>query len=380
MEKLSKTGNKKFLIRAALLTGLVIGFLIGGTFIYHSISNESDTYEAVIFNTISGTVTIVDAINFNIVTETPLEIIPGQYGAHFNSKLNKLYLIHHGQSEILVLNPQTLEVKYKIPIGENIQHAGIFDEKEEVFFVVSRDTNSLILLNTTSDRIISEIRVQEAPHHVARYDDIAIVTNTKSRTLSFIDINEEKVVKNLRLKSEPLMIVAGHNNKKIFIGTAEADDKIRKIPARILVLDDILDRIFGRANFRYVEPGEIILESTPHGLAVTKDDKNLLVTIPEMNKLLIIDIKTLEIIKELETGKSPHNVDIDPEGKFAYVTNSDDATVSIIDIQKMEIITVLETGNGPHNVQFFNIIGESGKSGSNTEARKVIGANFNCGG
>ena len=46
----------------------------------------------------------------------------------------------------------------------------------------------------------------------------------------------------------------------------------------------------------------------------------------------------------------------------------------------MEIITVLETGNGPHNVQFFNIIGESGKSGSNTEARKVIGANFNCGG
>ena len=187
-------------------------------------------------------------------------------------------------------------------------------------------------------------------------------------------------MKNLRLKSEPLMIVAGHNNKKIFIGTAEADDKIRKIPARILVLDDILDRIFGRANFRFVEPGEIILESTPHGLAVTKDDKNLLFTIPEMNKLLIIDIKTLEIIKELETGKSPHNVDIDPEGKFAYVTNSDDATVSIIDIQKMEIITVLETGNGPHNVQFFNIIGESGKSGSNTEARKVIGANFNCGG
>ena len=380
MKKLSKNGNKNFLIRASLITGLVIGFLIGGTFIYHSISNESNTYQAVIFNTISGTVTIVDPINFNIVTEIPFKISPDQYGAHFNSKLNKLYLIHHGQSEILVLNPQTLEIKYKIPVGENIQHGGIFDEKEEVFFIVSRDTNSLILLNTTSDRIISEIKVQESPHHVARYDNIAVVTNTKSRTLSFIDIDEKEVVKNIRLKSEPLMIVAGHNNKKIFIGTAEIDDQGRKIPARIVIFDDVLDRVFGRGNFRFLEPGEIILESTPHGLALTKDDKNLLVTIPEMNKLLIIDVKTLEIIKELETGKFPHNINIDPEGRFAYVTNSNDATVAIIDIQKMEIVTVLETGNGPHNVQFFNIMGESGKSGPNTEARKVVGANFNCGG
>ena len=219
MKKLSKNGNKNFLIKASLITGLVIGFLIGGTFIYHSISNESNTYQAVIFNTISGTATIVDPINFNIVTEIPFKISPDQYGAHFNSKLNKLYLIHHGQSEILVLNPQTLEIKYKIPVGENIQHGGIFDEKEEVFFIVSRDTNSLILLNTTSDRIISEIKVQESPHHVARYDNIAVVTNTKSRTLSFIDIDEKEVVKNIRLKSEPLMIVAGHNNKKIFIGS-----------------------------------------------------------------------------------------------------------------------------------------------------------------
>ena len=109
MKKLSNSGNNSFLIRASLVTGLVIGFLIGGTFIYHAGSNESDTYQAVIFNTISGTATIVDPINFNIATEIPFEISPGQYGAHFNSKLNKLYLIHHGQSEILVLDPQTLE-------------------------------------------------------------------------------------------------------------------------------------------------------------------------------------------------------------------------------------------------------------------------------
>lgn len=383
MKKLSNSGNNSFLIRASLVTGLVIGFLIGGTFIYHAGSNESDTYQAVIFNTISGTATIVDPINFNIATEIPFEISPGQYGAHFNSKLNKLYLIHHGQSEILVLDPQTLEIKYKIPAGENIQHAGLFDEKEDVFFIVSRDTNSLILLNATSDRIISKIKVQEAPHHVALYENIAVVTNTKARTLSFIDINEEKIVKNIRLKSEPLMIVAGHENKKIFIGTAEQDDLARKIPARIVVFEDILDRlpavVVGNRH-SFIEPGEIILESTPHGLAVTEDDKNLLVTIPEMNKVLVIDVERLEIIKELETGKFPHNINIDPDGRFAYVTNSGDATVSIIDIQKMEVVSVVETGNGPQNVQFFNIMGELSNSGPNNQVRKVVSANFNCGG
>ena len=202
-------------------------------------------------------------------------------------------------------------------------------------------------------------------------------------TYGITKLMSEKIVKNIRLKSEPLMIVAGHENKKIFIGTAEQDDLARKIPARIVVFEDILDRlppVVAGNRHSFIEPGEIILESTPHGLAVTEDDKNLLVTIPEMNKVLVIDVERLEIIKELETGKFPHNINIDPDGRFAYVTNSGDATVSIIDIQKMEVVSVVETGNGPQNVQFFNIMGELSNSGPNNQVRKVVSANFNCGG
>ena len=110
----------------------------------------------------------------------------GQYGAHYNEKNNKLYLIHGGESELLTLDPQSLEIQSKVRVGPNLQHAGIFDDKGEIFFLISRDSNSLIMINTTTDRIISRIEVQEQPHHLALLADFVAVTNTESQSISIV--------------------------------------------------------------------------------------------------------------------------------------------------------------------------------------------------
>ena len=44
------------------------------------------------------------------------------------------------------------------------------------------------MINTTTDRIISRIEVQEQPHHVALLKDSVAVTNTESQSISIVDI------------------------------------------------------------------------------------------------------------------------------------------------------------------------------------------------
>ena len=101
---MSEQNNQRVLLVSVIITALTIGFLIGGTFVYHTNNEiELEQYQAVVFNTISKTATVIDNIEFNTLTNIEIDIEAGQYGAYFNENNNKLYLIHDGQSELLII-------------------------------------------------------------------------------------------------------------------------------------------------------------------------------------------------------------------------------------------------------------------------------------
>ena len=67
------------LLVSAVIAALTIGFLIGGTFVYHS-NNETDVkqYQAVVFNTIGKTATVIDNYLLTSLTNINIEIESGQ--------------------------------------------------------------------------------------------------------------------------------------------------------------------------------------------------------------------------------------------------------------------------------------------------------------
>ena len=230
--------------------------------------------------------------------------------------------------------------------------------KGDIFFLISRDSNSLVMINTTTDKIISRIEVQEQPHHVALLSDSVAVTNTESQSISIVDFRELEVVNNIKIDADPLMIVSD-KDERIIVGAIR--------PAKLFFIDN--EEVKNSIN----------LESDPHGIALTADGENVIVTLPEEDKVLIINMKG-EIIKELQTGDFPHNIDIDPNGKYGYISNSNDASVSIMDLTNFEIVATIETGNGSHNVQFYNIMNSNTQINTAKDGGKIISANFNCGG
>ena len=79
----------------------------------------------------------------------------------------------------------------------------------------------------------------------------------------------------------------------------------------------------------------IAVGSLPHGLAVTPDNRSLLVTHDGSDDLWILDVQTFQTVAIVpQAGNGPHMVAVHPGGQEAWLGNVDGGDVSIVDLQK----------------------------------------------
>src|SRR5580658_171093 len=85
----------------------------------------------------------------------------------------------------------------------------------------------------------------------------------------------------------------------------------------------------------------------PRGIALTKDQKYVLVAVGDDDTIQMIDTGTNEIAGTLPSGPDPELFVEDPAGKLLYVANEDDNTVTIIDIAKRVRVGEVQVGVEP---------------------------------
>jgi YVTN family beta-propeller protein len=64
----------------------------------------------------------------------------------------------------------------------------------------------------------------------------------------------------------------------------------------------------------------------------------------------VIDTKTLEKSRELESGPDPELMAIDPDGKKIYIANEDDSLVTIMDIKSGDVLGEVPVGVEPEGM------------------------------
>src|SRR5580700_10140845 len=69
----------------------------------------------------------------------------------------------------------------------------------------------------------------------------------------------------------------------------------------------------------------------PRGIALTKDQKYVLVAVGDDDTIQMIDTRINKLAGTLPSGPDPELFIEDPDGKRLYVANEDDNTVTIID-------------------------------------------------
>ena len=83
-----------------------------------------------------------------------------------------------------------------------------------------------------------------------------------------------------------------------------------------------------------------------HGIDVSPDGKRVYVSGIGFDKVNVIDVPKLEIIKQITVGKWPHGIRTSTDGKLLFVDISSANKIAIIDTNT-QIIKQIPTGNSP---------------------------------
>lgn len=109
----------------------------------------------------------------------------------------------------------------------------------------------------------------------------------------------------------------------------------------------VLDLVGGRPT-RSIDLGQ---HGAPHGLRFLPDGHRVLVTTEASASVLIVDIDTGEIEREIEVGAGTgHMVAVSPDGQVAYLTKIHAGTLSRIDLQTGAKTVERPAGKGAEGV------------------------------
>jgi YVTN family beta-propeller protein len=101
------------------------------------------------------------------------------------------------------------------------------------------------------------------------------------------------------------------------------------------------------------EPPVIVQEplyKTPLNMALSPDGKEIYVTCEASHSVIVVNVRDMQKVAEIEVGHHPTDVTFSPDGTKAYVSNRLDDTVTIIDVSSRKVFTTINVGDDPHGV------------------------------
>jgi PQQ-dependent catabolism-associated beta-propeller protein len=96
--------------------------------------------------------------------------------------------------------------------------------------------------------------------------------------------------------------------------------------------------------------GTIKVGQRPRGIAVTRDQKYVLVAVGDDDTIQMIDTSSNKVVDTLPSGPDPELFTDDPSGRILYVANENDNTVTIIDIERRARLGDVEVGVEPEGM------------------------------
>jgi YVTN family beta-propeller protein len=116
------------------------------------------------------------------------------------------------------------------------------------------------------------------------------------------------------------------------------------------VVDFATHREINRISLPDLPPGKSTYAfggSESHGMAVTPDQKRLVVNSRLNSSIYLYSLPDLKLEGSVEVGKSPDWVTLTPDGKMAYVACAASDSVSVVDLAAKREVAKIPVGQVP---------------------------------
>ncbi|MBK7128033.1 MAG: YncE family protein [Crocinitomicaceae bacterium] len=313
---------------------------------------KGDTIEKIfVANEESGSVTVFDADNGEVLNTVDLTIKNEMYMAH-NIQSNPdhefvwvtaIPMHGHGDELLMKMNSRREKVVQTLSLGEE-QHLAhvVTDESGEFVYVTANESGKVFQVDAEKMELKQsfDLGANSGPHGMRMMDGKLYVACMNSFELAIIDLASGTMEK---------INVGGIAVQTAVLPTLNAAF-VSIYDLKEVVKYDITNGDTTRIPLPTDAQGPIQLYPSPDNKKIYVCDQGIVNGNPASNKLYVIDTDSNTVTSTITVGNGAHGVVTSNDGTKIFVTNLADNTVSVISAETLTVIQTINVGTAPNGI------------------------------
>jgi YVTN family beta-propeller protein len=298
-------------------------------------------------NSAGDNIDIIDPATNKIVGEiTGIEVNHGVAAAPDGSKI---YVSDESMSTLDVADAKTFQVIKRIPLSGHPNNITVTPDGRKVYVAIVQAPGGLDVIDTGSLTDVKTIRTNGGIHNPYSTPDgkYVIAGSITSKLVNVIDTKTDEVAWTVQMDKgvRPMTMSANPDGstKYIFVQMSDFNG--------FAVVDFASREEIKRVKNPDLPPGKPTVPQgadESHGMAVTPDQKLLVVDSRLNNMLYVYSLPDVKYVGGAELGgKGAAWVTLTPDGKRAYVANAVTNDVSVIDLKSLKEVARINVGFVP---------------------------------
>jgi YVTN family beta-propeller protein len=285
-------------------------------------------------------------------TNTVVGVIGGieaGHGAGAAPDGSRIYISDEAESTLDIIDAKTLAILKKVPLSGHPNNMAVSKDGRRVYVGIIQDPGGVDVIDAASMQRVKTIPTQGTIHNAYVTPDgkYVVAGSIAGATINVIDAVSEQPAWTLKmdLGIRPMTFTWNPNGstKWIFAQLTGFNG--------FAVVDFATHKEIRRIQNPDLPPGKKTVPegSDPsHGMAVTPDNKTLVVCSRLNNYLYSYSLPDLKLLGSAELGgKGAGWVTLTPDGKSAYVANPVTNDVSVVDVASMKEVARIPVGFVP---------------------------------
>lgn len=274
------------------------------------------------------------------------------YDVRVDKRAGHAFVSCSGSDQIAVIDLPAQQVQYTITTGPSPRDLQLFDDDKKLI-VANSGNDTVSVIDVAERKKIYDFPVSVQPYGVAVTDNgkVALVTGWASGDLHIFSLGATSATERARIPVGllPYTVVAPSGTHRAYVAVNGADSVVA------------IDLLEGKSA------GTIRVGGGPWSLALSPDERTILVTDNRSDSLSVLDTKELPAagaaapsftagLQEMPDGsgieRRPKNASISADGKLAAFTDLANDQIVVVDLPGGKIRRVINAGRAPYGIEF----------------------------
>jgi YVTN family beta-propeller protein len=298
-------------------------------------------------NSAGDNVDVIDPATNKVVGV--IEGIEVNHGAGVAPDGSRIYISDEAQSTLDVVDSKTLKIIKRIPLSGHPNNVAVAPDGKRVYVAIIQKPGGVDVIDTASLENIKTLTTKGTIHnpYVTPDGKYVVAGSIVAKTVNVIDTQTDQLAWTLDMGLGVRPMTFSKNpdgsTKWLFVQLSDFNG--------FAVVDFATHKEIKRIHNPELLPGKQIVTAgadPSHGMAVTPDQKTLVVCSRENNELFSYSLPDLKLAgRAYLGGKGAAWVTLTPDGKTAYVANAVTNNVSAVDVKSMKEVARIPVGYVP---------------------------------